>query len=269
MGPARTTRVPEGEEVISLDLRAAGRATGVALSGIKLSDEERTAAIEEWRGRMVNEHISARVFAQLLPQMMRAGIEPTVQAKVADMVAQELRHGRLCAGVVESLGGTAIAAQPELADIPMHEDAEPIEGVLRNVLAISCLEETVAVALLETNRQTSGPQPIRAVVTEILRDEVNHAKLGWQLADQLLPRIDFATRERLSEYLAVAFRQLLLRHWIPDAIDLGARIAVPAIGVDNAREASKLSLDVIARVIVPGLEAHGLAARDALALAVA
>ncbi|MBA3465406.1 MAG: ferritin-like domain-containing protein [Deltaproteobacteria bacterium] len=255
--------------MILLDLRAAGRATGVALSGIELADEERASAIEEWRGRMVNEHVSARVFAQLIPQMMRAGIEPTVQAKVADMVAQELRHGRLCAGVVEALGGTATASQPELADVPMHEDADPIEGVLRNVLAISCLEETVAVALLEVNRQLSGPQPIRAVVTEILRDEVNHSKLGWQLADELLPRVDLATRDRLSEYLVPAFRQLLLRHWIPDAIDLGARLAVPAIGVDDARAASRLSLDVIARVIVPGLEAHGLAAREALALAAA
>ena len=255
--------------MIALDLRAAGRATSVTLVDVELSDEERTAAIAEWRGRMVNEHISARVFAQLIPQMMRAGIEPLVQAKVADMVAQELRHGRLCAGVVEALGGTAIADQPELPDVPLHEDAAPIEGVLRNVLAISCLEETVAVALLETNRQLSGPPPIRAIVTEILRDEVNHSKLGWQLADQLLPRIDLATRDRLSEYLVPAFRQLLLRHWIPDTIDLGARMAVPAIGVDDAREASRLTLEVIAQVIVPGLEAHGLAARDALALAAA
>jgi len=253
--------------VISIDLRAAGRAAGGGLGGLRISDEERAAAIEEWRGRMVNEHISARVFAQLIPQMMRAGIDPTVQAMVADMVAQELRHARLCAGVVEALGGTAIAAQPELADVPMHEDAEPIEGVLRNVLAISCLEETVAVALLEANRQMSGPPPIRAVVTEILRDEINHSKLGWQLAEELLPCTDLATRERLSEYLVLAFRQLLQRHWIPDTIDLGARIAVPAIGVDDARDASKLSLDVIAKVIVPGLEAHGLAAREALAVA--
>ena len=255
--------------MITLDLRSAGRASGVDLAGVVLSEQERTAAIEEWRGRMVNEHISARVFAQLIPQMMRAGIEPAVQAKVADMVAQELRHGRLCAGVVEALGGSAIAPQPELTDVPMHEDADPLEGVLRNVLAISCLEETVAVALLETGRQLSGPQPIRAIVTEILRDEVNHSKLGWKLADELLPRTDLATRERLSEYLVPAFRQLLVRHYVPETADLGARMAVPAIGVDDARDASALMLEVVAKVIVPGLEAHGLAARDALALAAA
>ena len=255
--------------MIALDLRAAGRATGLSLAEVALTDEQRASAIAEWRGRMVNEHVSARVFAQLIPQMMRAGIEPAVQAKVADMVAQELRHGRLCAGVVEALGGIAIADQPELTDVPMHEDAEPIEGVLRNVIAISCLEETCAVALLETGRQLSGPPEIRAVVTEILRDEVNHSKLGWQLADELLPRIDLATKDRLSEYLVPAFRQLLVRHWVPDEIDLGARIAVPTVGVDDAREASRLVLDVVATVIVPGLEAHGLAARDALARAAA
>ncbi|MBA3394211.1 MAG: hypothetical protein H0T89_16305 [Deltaproteobacteria bacterium] len=248
-----------------LDLREAGRATAIALPDLVITDVDREAAIAEWRGRMVNEHVSARVFAQLIPQLMRAGLPADVQANVADMVAQELRHGRLCAGVVEALGGAAVIALPELADVPAHGDATPVEAVLRNVLAISCLEETVAVALLETGRQLSEPAPIRAVVTEILRDEIGHAKLGWQLARALLPGVERRTRERLSEYLVPAFRQLVERHWVPDELPLVGRRAVPAIGVDDAREASRLVLDVIGQVIVPGLEAYGLEARDALA----
>jgi hypothetical protein len=252
-----------------LDLRAAGRATGIALPGLVLGDAERTAAIAEWQGRMVNEHVSARVFAQLIPQLMRAGIEPSVQADVADMIAQELRHGRLCAGVVEALGGSAVMPQGELIDVPQHEDAGPLEAILRNILVVSCLEETVAVALLETGRQLAEPAPIRAVVTEILRDEVGHARVGWKLVDQLLPRIDAPTRERLSEYLVPAFQQLLERHWVPDEIPLHDRIAVPSVGVDDARDASRLFLDVVREVIVPKLEAHGLGARSALLAAAA
>lgn len=252
-----------------LDLRAAARTAPVVLPDLALSDEEREAAIGEWRGRMVNEHVSARVFAALIPQLMRAGIEPAVQDDVAAMIAQELRHGRMCAAVVEALGGAAIAPLPELPEVPVHEDAGPLEAVLRNVLVISCLHETVAVALLETGRRLAGPPAIERVMSEILRDEVQHARLGWRLADRLLPRIDAAARARLDEYLVVGFRQLLERHYVPESFELGARVAVPSVGVDDAREASRLFLDVVTGVIVPGLEAHGLAAADAVAVAAA
>jgi len=268
MGTARTAGVPragEGAPVTVLDLRAAGRAERVELAGLVLDDRDRAAAIAEWQARMVNEHVSARVFAQLIPQLMRAGVDADVQADVAAMVAQELRHGRLCAGVVEALGGAAVMPLPALPDVPVHDDADPREAVLRNVVAISCLEETVAVALLETGRQLAQPPAIGAVLTEILRDEVGHARLGWKLAERLLPTCDRRVRARLSEYLVPAFRQLLERHWIPDEVPLANRHAVPALGVDDARAASRLFLDVLGQVIVPGLEAHGLEARDALA----
>lgn len=253
----------------ALDLRAGAAAERLALPDLALSDEEREAAIAEWRGRMVNEHVSARVFAALIPQLMRAGIEPAVQDDVAAMISQELRHGRLCAAVVEALGGAAVAPMPELPEVPAHEDAAPLEAVLRNVLVVSCLNETVAVALLETGRQLAGPPAIERVMTAILRDEVQHARLGWRLAGRLLPRIDAATRARLDDYLVVAFRQLLERHYVPESFDLGGRIAAPSVGVDDAREASRLFVEVVTGVIVPGLEAHGLAAGDAVAAAAA
>lgn len=247
-----------------LDLRVEGRALRVDLAAA-LDEPARVAAIAEWQGRMVNEHVSARVFAQLIPQLMRAGVDAKVQADVAAMIAQELAHARLCAGVVEALGGAAVMPMPALPDVPVHDDAEPREAVLRNVLAISCLEETVAVALLESGRQLAGPPAIRAIMTEILADEIGHARLGWQLAARLLPACDRRLRARLSEYLVPAFRQLLARYWVPDEVPLADRIAAPEVGVDDARAASRLFLDVLAQVIVPGLEAHGLEARDALA----
>jgi len=248
-----------------LDLRREARALAIVLPELSLSDEARAAAVDEWLGRMVNEHVSARVFAALIPQLMRAGVDASEQAVVADMVGQELRHGRLCAAVVDALGGDARAPLPELVDVPTHDDATPLEAVLRNVLSISCLNETVAVALLETGRELAGPPPIRRILTEILRDEVNHAKLGWRLVERLLPRVDAATRARLDAYLVPAFRQLLERHYVPD--HLARPISAPEVGVDDTRASCALFLDVVTTVIVPGLEAHGLDARAAVAIA--
>mgnify|MGYP002863868856 CR=1 FL=1 len=127
-----------------LDLRS--QASEVLPFGreVKLSAEDRLRAIETWKGRMVNEHVSARVFAALIPQLMRAGLDPAWQERVAVMIQDELRHARLCATMVHALGGEAIAELPPLPAVPEHPDVSPFEGVMRNILSISCLSETVA-----------------------------------------------------------------------------------------------------------------------------
>ena len=67
-----------------LDLRREARRTPVALDvALALDDESRQAAIAEWTGRMVDEQATSRVFAALLPQMMRAAVDPQFQAAAA------------------------------------------------------------------------------------------------------------------------------------------------------------------------------------------
>jgi hypothetical protein len=141
----------------------------------------------------------------------------------------------------------------------------PLEGLLRNVLVISCLNETVAVALLESNRRLVKESALRRVLTEILSDEVGHSRLGWQLLSHLAPRLDAGMRARLGEYLVPAFVQLFERHFT------GAGAAVPPavepLGVEDRRDSTALFLNVVNDVILPRLEAFDLPAREALVAA--
>ncbi|HIA05057.1 MAG TPA: ferritin-like domain-containing protein, partial [Myxococcales bacterium] len=99
-----------------LDLSVEAQAANFELTdGPILSNMDRGRAIATWRGRMVNEHVSARVFAALIPQMMKAGLSASWQERVALMIQDELRHGRQCAAVVHALGGEPIATLPPLA----------------------------------------------------------------------------------------------------------------------------------------------------------
>jgi hypothetical protein len=98
-------------------------------------------------------------------------------------------------------------------------------------------------------------------MTEILADEVQHAKIGWRLLGELGPRLDREAKERMGEYLALAFRQLFERHYVPPR--LTTPVGVPTVGVDDRREAGELFLDVVSDVIIPGLQAHGLDAATA------
>lgn len=250
-------------QTATLDLSREGRAAALVLEERDtLSERDRAAAIATWKGRMVNEHVSARVFAGLLPQLMRAGVSAARQAQVAEMIADELRHARMCAAVVTALGGEPVAPLPPLEDVPDHEDASALEAVLRNVLSISCLSETVAVALLDDERLvTTGAAADTA--KRILADEVQHARFGWTLLEELQPRVDDELRHRLGQYLRVAFAHLEVH----ELSALPARAApserAEAVGVCDGRSARALFYACVEDVIVPGLEKQGLPASGA------
>src|SRR5262249_6176512 len=130
-------------------------------------------------------------------------------------VVDELRHARLCAAIVQALGGQARAPMVESEDIPRHDGVGALEGLLRNILDVACLEETVGVAVLENRYRHARESTFRRVIAEILDEEIGHSRLGWRLLQQLEPRIDARMRERLGAYLVPAFARLLERHGGP------------------------------------------------------
>ena len=242
-----------------LDMRREAKAQGLTLDRSVLTEAERRDAVATWQGRMLNEHVSARVFAGLIPQMMAAGVEVSLQLEVAAMISEELRHGVLCAAAVEALGGEAVAPLPDLDPVPAHEDAAPLEALLRNVISICCLSETIAVALITAERLETRPPALQEALTEILADEVGHARFGWRLLDSLAPQLDAGLRQRLGDYLPVAFLHLL--DYELDHLPVHATApsdAVEGFGVCNGSDARALFYDTITNAIVPELQARGL-----------
>jgi len=239
-----------------LDLRREARRTPVALDvALTMDDESRRIAVAEWTARMVDEQASSRLFAGLLPQMMRVGVDVQLQAAAADAVVDELRHARLCAAIVQALGGEARAPLSiDADDFPRHEGVAALDGLLLNVLDLVCLEKTVDVAMLERRYRHARESTFRRVIAEILDDEINHSRLGWRLLQHLEPRIDARLRERLGAYLVSAFARLFERH---------------ATSPAGTTADKGLLVDVVNEVIVPRLEAFELPAREAVEAALA
>ena len=113
----------------------------------------RDMAIQTWKGRMVNEHGSAEVFDGLYQQCLNFGLKESDLARLKSFADEERRHGVLCGAVVEALGGQAIAPPLQQPDFPIHHDVDALEAILRNLLSISCLSETVAVSLIAAERE--------------------------------------------------------------------------------------------------------------------
>ncbi len=225
----------------------------------------RAAAIATWRGRMINEHSSARVFEGLAKQLAAAGLDDVV-AEVRGFADEERRHGVLCGAVVEALGGQALAEVPDGDEYPAHEDAgSSLEAALRNMLAICCLSETVAVSLIGAERIEMPEGELRELLTRIYADEVGHSRFGWRTLARLAPSLDRETKERLGDYLEVAFDHLVeheLAH-LPESSQPPPEGV--ALGLCSGPDARRLFFDTVEQVIVPGLEVHGIPARRAWA----
>jgi hypothetical protein len=255
-----TTRAPEGRSGV-LDLRDAAARIRPELPELP---HLREAAIATWRGRMMNEHSSARVFEGLSRQLADAGLAPEIVAEVRGFADEERRHGVLCGSVVEALGGKAYAVVNEGDEYPAHDDAQsPLEAALRNMLSICCLSETIAVALIGAERLEMPAGELRHLLTGIYSDEVGHSRFGWRMLGTIAPTLDRATKERLADYLEVAFAALE-EH---ELAHLPVSSRPPADGVQlglcSGEDARRLFFDTVLEVIVPGLEHHGIPARRA------
>ncbi|MBS2020067.1 MAG: ferritin-like domain-containing protein [Deltaproteobacteria bacterium] len=245
----------------TLDLRAEARKHSPEVPVIP---HLREAAIATWRGRMINEHSSARVFEGLAEQFRRAGAPDDVVVEVRGFASEERRHGVLCGAVVEALGGEALAEIPDGDAYPSHDDAQtPLEAALRNMLSICCLSETVAVSLIGAERIEMPTGELHDLLTKIYADEVGHSRFGWRMLGEIAPTLDAATKQRLGDYLEVAFAHLVeheLAH-LPESSTPPPEGVV--YGLCSGSDARELFLDTILSVIVPGLELHGIPARRA------
>lgn len=248
-----------------LDLRA--EAQNVSVNVTKLP-HLKESAIGTWRGRMINEYASARVFEGLARQFAAAGVLDVVD-EVKGFAREERRHGVLCGAVVEALGGEARAEIPDGDAYPEHDDATPLEAALRNMLSICCLSETVAVSLIGAERLEMPEGELRELLTKIYADEVGHSRFGWRTLGRLAPHLPEEMKERLGEYLESAFDHLVeheLAH-LPEASRPPPEGVV--LGLCSGSDARKLFFDTVETVIVPGLEAHGIPALRAWSRVVA
>ena len=251
-----------------LDLRAAAQAHIPQLPRSAEVQRLYPAAIETWRGRMINEHGSAQVFeglCQQLEQLDELRLTEAELKRVREFAAEERQHGVLCGAVVEALGGNAEAPPLDQESYPLHEDATRLEAVLRNLLSICCLSETVAVALIGAEREEMPDGELRELLTTIWADECGHANFGWRLLPRLLAAgaEDTTLASRLTEYLVVALAHLE-QH---ELAHLPSRARPPAAGVAlglcSGREARALFYATVEGIILPGLDSHGLNASAA------
>jgi hypothetical protein len=235
-----------------LDLRAPARRWMPDLG--ESPGANRAAAIGTWRGRMVNEYASAQVFEALVEQLRESSFHPSLSEECRGFADEERRHGVLCGAVVEALGGEARAPLPERPSFPQHEDAPLRAAVLRNVIHVCCMSETVAVSLIGAERLEMPAGALRDLLTTIYADEIGHARFGWQLLDWVGPELTDAECSAIERYLPIAFAHLV-QHEHAHLPDRDGPADGERLGLCSGRDARVLLQETIDEVIRPRLRA--------------
>jgi hypothetical protein len=77
-------------------------------------------------------------------------------------------------------------------------------AVAERIVRACCVGESLTVAVLLAAKQTAKPKVIADVLARIVRDEAEHAELGWTFLDWVSERLSDADRAHLAASAAHA-----------------------------------------------------------------
>lgn len=174
--------------------------------------EDVFAARLAWASRIVDEHRSVAVFAELLRLLARLEAPYGALVAVQRLLGDELRHVRLCAEVAGWLGGLD-DLEVDLSDVGPPPGGEP--PAARALLLVArelVVAEAESLAALRAFRDAATEPAIRSALQLLVADEALHVVVGRRLLPLLartLPRSQTGpTLARLDDLMEADRREL-------------------------------------------------------------
>jgi hypothetical protein len=207
-----------------------------------------------WSFRAGAELEAAARFRRLATLLRDTGARSVVVDMARAAADDELRHHVRCRALAQRFGAS-VASSSEPTAAPLRTNGcTPAEQVLYETVAMGCVTETLSTALLLEMRTVATDDEVRDTVDEILRDEVEHARLGWAHVAAEVSRRDLAyLGPQLPAMLAhTVHAEIFAEHDDVDATPLAGLGALP-----RSRRCA-LFVQCMRQVVFPGLALHGV-----------
>ena len=210
---------------------------------------------ETWNFRYVGELRATHRFKRLAKQLRDTNAAPEVIRLAENAIEDEQRHAVLCREVATEYGFPYDTSEIDVEAVPLAPPNFNLkDSVLFEVVAFCCITETVNTAMLVDTLTFTTESRIKDAVRTILRDEVNHSKLGWA---HLSHETSLGHGAFLRSVLIDMFSQLGIDEILQrDGSRDNARLAAHG-ELSDARRIELFS-DVIYQVVLPGLEQSGI-----------
>jgi hypothetical protein len=199
--------------------------------------------------RVAGEREARARFGRLGVELEAIGAERSVIDMALRSAKDEDRHARQFAAWAADLGRVTDPDAPFVAPRVGSATQSERERVLLEVVALSCLAETVATAVLGAALDAVEVPMVKDGLHSILRDEVQHSKLGWaHLAIE---------RKRGHGGDLGARLPALLEAGIPsERVEDGVWPLAPELGLLPKAQLFQLLSEVLRLVVLPGFELH-------------
>lgn len=220
--------------------------------------ESRKRAASVWSFRARAEATASGRFIQLARDLARVAAPSVVVDLAAQASEEESRHISLCQDLVEGLGGNP-GPRPSVPNFRLPEDLVDKERtVILQVVGTSCINETVSATVLAEMMRLSERGQMHDTIQEILRDEIDHGRIGWAYLAHLSQKntLDFVGAH-LPMLLDAAIEDELFD--TPDPHDPDA--ATMCLGALPQVKRAALFREAIEDLVLPGLSRFGVDTR--------
>lgn len=229
-----------------------------------LAPSARAALAEIWQRRGGLELRVGSAFATIAVELFEHGADPPVLELVTRAARDEIRHAEYSVDVAARYRGDAARwPRPAPTPIPDLAPAGPKLRATLHVLAMCCINETIACACLQAALGQVESPLVKAAQQLILADEIDHARAGWaHLASRW---VDAEMKAELSTWLVRLF-SAKLRELVEDEAPLPGE-QFPEQGMLSREVTTRVVRGTLDSVIFPGLARAGLDVSDVTAWA--
>jgi hypothetical protein len=217
-----------------------------------LGEADRAALAERWGARAANELATSTAFAEIYRGLVALGAPLELLAGAARAVEDELRHAWICHHVATRYAQRDLDA-PRVAPTapPRFQGCNEREARVLHVVLHACLNEGFAVAYLGACLERATAPLAHAAVQELMRDEVEHARLGWAFLAGASPADRALVEQALPELVKHAKRLWLDDDGYPATLPKGHG----CLGLD---ELGPLVAQALDELVLPGFEHVGV-----------
>jgi hypothetical protein len=218
-----------------------------------MSDRRSATAGRLWAFRARAELDAAARFQRLEHELARVGGSAALVDLAGEAAIDERRHHVLCAELAQRFGARDVEGVEQPA-APLRTGLhDPREQLLYEMIAMSCVTESLSAALLLQMRREAEDAAVKRVVQEVLRDEVRHARLGWaHLAGESSRRSVAFVGPCLPAILAATVDEEIFAEGTGPGDDLGA------LGGLSRATRYAIFTSTMREVVFPGLQRFGV-----------
>ncbi|HEY1956070.1 MAG TPA: ferritin-like domain-containing protein [Polyangiaceae bacterium] len=220
-------------------------------------------AYDAQRMLALGEYAAVGLFSRFVEALARIGAPFDIVSAATRVPQDEIRHADLAFRFAAMCAAREVAVDSPDEKPSRWKDRLTVDELDSFAIEVIAIGETLACALLSACRDGATDPLARAIYTNIVADEVHHARLGWYYLLWRAPQWSAADRQRVADDAGALVMQIEKRFGTGRDAPRGAQKAARALGVLDTQRQRKVVHEVMENEIVPGLDALGLGASHA------